>query len=823
MKKNISKFYSFLFKKTEDLPLENKIFRLVTFGCGLTSFLSLVTNLFSNLPILLNFALGLCGTIFFIFYHLSFRKKNYKPLIIPLYIICLLILSYSWFFTQGIEGSITYYFFLVIPLIVFLNYNEKYFITLFIFILIAAGLIIIQISFPSIVIPYPNETSHELDLTISFISTLFILGIALIWFKKNLENERKKNQCQKNEIEQKNDELQKAILWKDSIINNNAAGVCVLNKDMIIVEINDRFAEILGYNKEKLTGEKIENFYNSTLESPEGKSFNEAFNDEITNEDRFKADIPFTKSDNHIVWCKISSTVIDKNDLAKGYICVFLDITAQKKVEQALAESQEQYRQLIENQGEGIGIVDPDENFTFVNPAGENIFETPHGRLVNLNLKDFVVPDQIPMMLEETAKRTQAIKSTYEIGIITYKGKKRYILVTATPQFDKEGRFKGTFGIFRDITERKKMEEKLQKQQEELQTMIDAVPAWIFYKDKKNRFIRVNKVFADIMRMPKEQLEGKSLFDLYPKQQAEAFWNDDKEVMKTGKPKMNIVESVEIEGKTRWVQTDKIPYFDEGNNIIGVICFAVDITERLNLKENVDNYINELERSNNELEQFANIIAHDLQSPLKMISGFTHLLDQQFKDKPDKNLEEITQYVNTGVSKMQSLIKDLLFYSKVHSQSKEIDKVTLNDVVRQVVLILNESIQKKKAVITFDTMPVISANEVQMIQIFQNLIDNAIKFCTVEPKIHITSKEEKNQWLFSVSDNGIGIDKNHFDNIFQIFQKLNPDEKYSGTGIGLAICKRIVERHGGKIWVKSEMGKGCTFYFTVSKMIEKSL
>lgn len=818
MKSILLKISSFLFKNKEDLSFENKLFRIVTLGCGITSLLSLLTNFFSKLPYGLDIALGLGAIVFFIFFHLSFRTNNYKPFLIPLYIIFILLFTYSWFFAQGIEGSIPYYFYLVLPVIIFLNLKERYFVSLLIFILFAVFILTLQFSFPSFIISYPDRTSQLIDLSISFICTLIIFGFALIWLRRNLDYERKNVLDKKNEIEQKNNELQKAILWKDSIINNNAAGVCVLDKEKIIIETNDRLTEILGLNKDKLVGAKITTFIKPSNVGSDIKLFEENFCTDILKEGRFKNDIPFKKSNNTIVWCKVSSTIVDKNDITKGYICVFLDITDQKNAEQALKKPQEQYRQLIENQGEGICVIDPDGNFALINPAGEYIFEVPPGRMTNLNLKDFTIPDQIPLLLEETLKGKQAIKSTYEIEIITYKGKKRCLLVTVTPQFDIDGKFTGTFGVFKDITESEKMEEKIRKQQEELQTMIDAVPAWIFFKDKNNRFVRVNKVFSEIMGMPKGQLEGKTLFDLYPREQAEGFWKDDKEVIKTGRPKMNIIEAVEIEGKMRWVQTDKIPYIDEEENIIGIIGFAIDITERIKLKENVDRYIKELERSNSELGQFANIIAHDLQSPLKMISGFTHLMEQQLKDKPDKNLEEITQYVNTGVSKMQTLIKDLLFYSKVQSQSKEIDKVALNDVVRQVVLILNDSIQKEKAVISYDIMPVIIANEVQMIQIFQNLIDNAIKFCEGKPEVQISAKEEKNDWVFIVSDNGIGIDKKHFDNIFQIFQKLNSDEKYSGTGIGLAICKRIVERHGGKIWVESEKNKGSTFYFTIPKM-----
>jgi PAS domain S-box-containing protein len=492
-------------------------------------------------------------------------------------------------------------------------------------------------------------------------------------------------------------------------------------------------------------------------------------------------------------------------------------------------------------------------------------------------------------------------------------------------------------------------------QYEELQVIIDSVPAWIFYKDKENRFIRVNKAFTNVMKMSKEQLEGKSLFDFYPKGQAEAFWKDDLEVIASDKPKRNIIESMTTEDGTFWVQTDKIPYHDTQGNCVGVIGFTLDITERkkveealltseallqetsriakvggweinletqelswseevyrihevdLNYKpsivqgidfyapeyrpaiseavnkainfgkpfdlelqiitakgnrpwvhargkalnidgraikvygtfqditerkvveEELNNYRNHLEeqvyertaeltRSNKELEQFAYIASHDLQEPLRMVSSYTQLLEKRYSDKLDQDAREFIHFAVDGANRMQLLINDLLEYSRITTQGKEFKETDTFSILGQAIRNLQMKIENSCAIVTNGELPIIKADELNLVRLFQNLIDNAIKFKGTEnPRVHISCQPDKDYWYFSVKDNGIGIDPKYKERVFQIFQRLSNKSEYPGTGIGLAICKRIVERHGGKIWIESEPGNGTAFLFTIKK------
>ncbi|MGZ7068870.1 MAG: sensor histidine kinase, partial [Methanobacterium sp.] len=231
------------------------------------------------------------------------------------------------------------------------------------------------------------------------------------------------------------------------------------------------------------------------------------------------------------------------------------------------------------------------------------------------------------------------------------------------------------------------------------------------------------------------------------------------------------------------------------------------------------NMIEELKRSNDELKQFAYITSHDLQEPLRTISSFTQLLERRYKDQMDSNADEFIEFIVNATKRMQDLIKDLLEYSRVTTRGNEFIPVNTEDILQKTISNLHAAISESEAEITYDELPEVMADHGQMGQLFQNLISNALKFKNphIPPKIHISARKdaENNEYIFNVQDNGIGIEKEYFDRIFTIFQRLHTREEYSGTGIGLSIAKKIVERHGGDLWVESAPGEGSTFYFTI--------
>ena len=241
-----------------------------------------------------------------------------------------------------------------------------------------------------------------------------------------------------------------------------------------------------------------------------------------------------------------------------------------------------------------------------------------------------------------------------------------------------------------------------------------------------------------------------------------------------------------------------------------------ELKERRRAEEKLARQAQELARSNAELEQFAYVASHDLQEPLRLISSYTHLLEKRYKGRLDADADEFIGYTVESAARMQRLISDLLAYSRVSMHPRLFDQADLNEALKQALFNLQIAIEENQALITRDNLPVLKVDAVQMAQLFQNLIGNAIKFHGQEaPRIHVSARQAGEMWIIAVKDNGIGIDPRFSDRIFVLFQRLHDRNEYSGTGIGLAICKRIVERHQGKIWVDSEPGQGATFYFTL--------
>ena len=232
-------------------------------------------------------------------------------------------------------------------------------------------------------------------------------------------------------------------------------------------------------------------------------------------------------------------------------------------------------------------------------------------------------------------------------------------------------------------------------------------------------------------------------------------------------------------------------------------------TEKLNI---------DLQKTNQELEAFVYVASHDLQEPLRKISSFTELLEKRYSENLDERGLKYMKYITTGAKRMQQLISDLLQFSRIGSREKPFEAVNFNEILTNVIDNLSVVIEEKKAVVDINELPTAVADQSQMGQLWQNLLGNALKFTSEKvPEILIGSKEMADYWLFSIRDNGIGIEQEYKDKIFVIFQRLHDRESYTGTGIGLAICRKIVERHGGAIWFESEPRDGTTFYFTLNK------
>ena len=275
--------------------------------------------------------------------------------------------------------------------------------------------------------------------------------------------------------------------------------------------------------------------------------------------------------------------------------------------------------------------------------------------------------------------------------------------------------------------------------------------------------------------------------------------------------------TINEQGKTRRLTSNGSPIVDPDGEKLGAVVIVRDITQSKQAEEQLKNSNVELLLSNQDLEQFAYVASHDLREPLRMVTSFTQLLAQRYGNKLDEEADKIIGFAVDGAKRMEVLIEDLLLYSRLGKQEKTFEIVNCNLVLEKVLSNLRILIKESDAIIQIKPLPNIVGDEIRLVQLFQNLIDNALTYRSDrQPLIEISAISHQQGWLFSVKDNGIGIDPQNHRRIFEVFQRLHPKEKYSGTGIGLSICKKIVERHGGTIWVESKLGRGSNFRFTLN-------
>jgi len=350
----------------------------------------------------------------------------------------------------------------------------------------------------------------------------------------------------------------------------------------------------------------------------------------------------------------------------------------------------------------------------------------------------------------------------------------------------------------------------------------------IFILSQSGRFVDVNPKFVEIVGIPKEEIIGKTTELFLPGgfvQSQERV----KQILREGKLGPYELEATTPLGK-KVISISAFTFYENGAPV-GVVGIARDIaaykqtekrlqTANSELEQQMAERMAELQRSNEDLERFASVVSHDLQEPLRTVTNFMQLLTKRYAGQLDAEGNEFVSYALEGTQRMQQLIQDLLTYSRAGAHGQELTETDCEAVLTHTLNILQAAIAESGAKITHDLLPTVWANEIQLGQVFQNLLSNALKFRGAElPRVHISAQPQGTHWLFAVRDNGIGIEPQHADRIFMIFQRLHSRQAYPGTGIGLAVCQKIVQRHEGRIWVKSEPGQGTTFFFTLPQAL----
>jgi PAS domain S-box-containing protein len=382
--------------------------------------------------------------------------------------------------------------------------------------------------------------------------------------------------------------------------------------------------------------------------------------------------------------------------------------------------------------------------------------------------------------------------------------------------------------ILRDVDARQHAEDALAQERNLLRSLIDAIPDSIYVKDRQGRYVLDNLAHRQFLHLESpEALSGRTVSDLFPKEMAELYAADDRSVIETSEPILNREEpSVTAGGKLIWLSTTKVPLRDLKGALTGLVCVSRDVSERKQAEEKLRAFTTQLERSNDELRGFASVASHDLQEPLRKIRAFVDRLCLKYAGVLDAQGLDYLDRVQNAASRMQTLIQDLLTLSHVTSRAQPYVPVDLGAIVTGVLSDLEVLIGETQAKIEVGILPLIAADPVQMRQLFQNLLGNALKFHKPgqPPEVNISARvlpshESEIEGAavgreicqIVVADNGIGFESQFSEQIFTLFQRLHSRREYEGTGIGLAVCRKIAQRHGGSIVAKSEEGQGATF------------
>ncbi|GGD72972.1 hypothetical protein GCM10011412_08260 [Maribacter cobaltidurans] len=508
-----------------------------------------------------------------------------------------------------------------------------------------------------------------------------------------------------------------------------------------------------------------------------------------------------------------------EEDNYSNFIAIILDITERKKAEENLINTSERLRLATKTGNIGIwdwDIIDDkliwDDTMYQIFGVEENEFQGAFEAWQNK-----IHPDDFDQTNRDVQNALQGIsKFNTEFRIIKHDKSIRYIIGEAIVIRDEiSGNPIRMIGTNIDITERKKAEEE-NRFKANLLSMVGQGTIATDLDGKVNYWNRG----AELMYGWKtEEAIGKNIMQLITLETNKEMAGQIMEILKKGESWSGNFEVQKKDGTNFTVMVTNSPIYDENEKLSGIIGISTDITHEIKNKELLKQYTKELERSNEELEQFAFVTSHDLQEPLRMISGFMDQLKRKYEDQLDEKALQYIYFATDGAKRMKQIILDLLDYSRASKPTDELVEVNLNEVITSYEQLRRKVIAESSTIIISDKLPSIVSYNAVVTQIFHGLLDNAIKYTRekITPIIEIKVQEKENEWEFSISDNGIGIDDQFYDKIFIIFQRLHNRERYDGTGIGLAIVKRSVEFLDGKIWLTSKVGEGTTFFFTIAK------
>jgi PAS domain S-box-containing protein len=599
------------------------------------------------------------------------------------------------------------------------------------------------------------------------------------------------------------------------------------------VHWGEGFRSLFGYDPEKTS--RSVNVWDSYFHPEDAEKIVNSLNAVVASESQlqWEAEYRFLKSNGQYAY------VLDRGFLIRDtqgnplrMIGAMQDITSKMVADQALRDSEEKTRLIMNASLDAIICMDKNGLITFWNPQAEKIFGWSMEEVMGRPLSETIIPATYRAHhnrgLEAYAKTGQGrnLNTILELSAINRNNEEFPVELTVLPiRQDKEEFF---CAFVRDITGRKMAEQQLKLSKERYDTIAkatnDVIYEWDIVKNVNYWGEGYETLFGH-KRTGDTMPTGSWLDNLHPEEK-DSILASAYEAFET--KKTSLVRELRFrcaDGSYKTVFDKLVIVYDQEGKPLRIVGAMQDITERkknetsiINLNEELNKRAEELAASNSELEQFAYVASHDLQEPLRMVTGFLELLKSKYENNLDETARQYIQFSADGAERMKQLILDLLEYSRVNTSQEQHASTNLGEIINQVLDTYVCKIKTSNAIVKVSLMPSARVNKLQMTQLFQNLIGNALKYNRAEqPKIEIGFEEKCTHWQFFVKDNGIGIDPKFYERIFIIFQRLHTKNQFSGTGIGLAICKKIVEKHEGKIWVNSTPGQGSTFYFTIKK------
>ena len=663
--------------------------------------------------------------------------------------------------------------------------------------------------------------------------------------------ERKRSEQALKETLARNEAALKELADQKFALDQHAI-VAVTDVQGTITYVNEKFCAISQYSEGELIGQN-HRILNSGHHSKEffGQMYHTIANGKV-----WHGEIKNRAKDGSSYW--VDTTIVPFNGgdgKPRQYVAIRADVTESKLAAEALVsqalelaqqtdeltrsrqsletqsltlQSEVRYRALLEAAPDAMVISDAQGRIILINAETERLFNYSRGQLIGQPV-EILVPERFREKHPQQRQgytahpHTRTMDGGLELRGLRKDGSEFPAEIALSPLETPDGVL--MTAAIRDISVRKLAEDALRQSEERLRMIVSNAKDYaILMLDPKGIVVSWNEGAERIKGYRADEIIGQHFSRFYTP-----------EDISDGKPAMELEtaardERAEDEG---WrIRKDGSRFFanvvitalrDEAGHLRGFGKITRDITERKKSDEQLVKTIGELNRSNDELQQFAYVSSHDLQEPLRMVASYTQLLAKRYKGRLDSDADEFIAFAVDGCNRMQGLIQDLLAYSRAGTNGKPLSEVSSDEALQTALSNLRITIADSGALVTRDPLPPLMMDEIQLTQVFQNLVGNAIKYRRTEvPRVHVSAtKNGENESIFSVRDNGLGIAPQYFERIFILFQRLHGRDEFEGTGIGLAICKKILERLGGRIWVESQPEKGSTFYFALPERCEK--